>query len=264
MAVYLEKLKGFIADNPNIEFERCDGKVFSYDAVNTASMSDTANSMTINGGQSNFPLAVIDTDRALEFTFASSEFGMDMFAMANASNVVEAEPTYDTLESKLYEVKGGKVEIPYNITAGSVKINGFELDSTDTPASEGKFSVKTESSKTTVTFHTGDFADGEAVRVAYRRVIGNTASVVTVKTTSTTAKGALYAHWPVYSSGTDCTEAAIKGWLHLFIPRVRVTALPGFDNSYKSAATNSVTFTALDPKRADEKMYDLSYEAIGA
>ena len=58
MAVYVEKLKGYIADNPNIEFERCDGKVFSYDEVNTASMNDQSESLTINGGQSNFPLAI--------------------------------------------------------------------------------------------------------------------------------------------------------------------------------------------------------------
>lgn len=116
---------------------------------------------------------------------------------------------------------------------------------------------------TTITFFTGDVAVGDTLRVAYRRRV-NGASVATVKTNSTTAKGSLYAHWPVYSSGTDCTESSIKGWLHLYIPRVRVTALPGFDNSYKSAATNSVTFSAIDPKRADEKMYDLSYEPLGA
>ena len=98
---------------------------------------------------------------------------------------------------------------------------------------------------------------------AYRRRV-NGASVATVKTNSTTAKGSLYAHWPVYSSGTDCTESAIKGWLHLYVPRVRVTALPGFDNSYKSAATNGVTFAAIDPKRADEKMYDIYYEPLDA
>lgn len=46
------------------------------------------------------------------------------------------------------------------------------------------------------------------------------------------------------------------------MPRVRVTALPGFDNSYKSAATNGVTFAAIDPKRADEKMYDIYYEPL--
>ena len=106
-------------------------------------------------------------------------------------------------------------------------------------------------------------AVGDTIRVAYRRRV-NGASLATVKTNSTTAKGSLYAHWPVYSSGTDCTESAIKGWLHLYVPRVRVTALPGFDNSYKSAATNGVTFAAIDPKRADEKMYDIYYEPLDA
>lgn len=264
MAVYVEKLKGYIADNPNIEFERCDGKVFSYDEVNTASMNDQSESLTINGGQSNFPLAIIDTSRTLEFTFDSSAFSLDMFAMANASNIKEGDAACDTLESKLFEVKSNKAEIPYVVTAGSVKINGFELDTADTPSVEGKISVKIEASKATVTFHDGDLADGDTIRIAYRRVIGEKASIVSVTTKSTTAKGALYAHWPVYSSGTDCTEAAIKGWVHLFIPRVRVTALPGFDNSYKSASTHGVTFTALDPKRADEKMFDLSYEAVAA
>ena len=44
MAVYIEKFDGYIADVPNIAFERCDGKVFAYDEVNTASMNNTANS----------------------------------------------------------------------------------------------------------------------------------------------------------------------------------------------------------------------------
>ena len=70
---------------------------------------------------------------------------------------------------------------------------------------------------TTITFFTGDVAVGDTLRVAYRRRV-NGASVATVKTNSTTAKGSLYAHWPVYSSGTDCTESSIKGWLHLYIP----------------------------------------------
>lgn len=43
MAVYIEKYDGYIADNPNLDFERCDGKVFSYYEVNTASMSNTSN-----------------------------------------------------------------------------------------------------------------------------------------------------------------------------------------------------------------------------
>ena len=187
-----------------------------------------------------------------------------MFAMANAVQMVKGDVA--TLESKLYEVTTGlKVTLPYEVQTGSVRINGF---TEATEAAAGKFSVVITTTgdnapNTVITFAENDVAVGDTLRVAYRRRV-NGASVATVKTNSTTAKGALYAHWPVYSSGTDCTESSVKGYLHLFIPRVRVTALPGFDNSYKSAATNAVTFSAIDPKRADEKMYDLYYEPLDA
>lgn len=182
--------------------------------------------------------------------------------MANAVQMKQGDVA--TLESRLYEVKIGlKITLPYEVQEKSVRIGGFDEAET---AAAGKFSVTAatgETPSTEITFFNGDVEIGDTIRVAYRRRV-NGASVATVKTNSTTAKGSLYAHWPVYSSGTDCTESAIKGYLHLYIPRVRVTALPGFDNSYKSAATNGVTFSAIDPKRADEKMYDLYYEPLDA
>ena len=182
-----------------------------------------------------------------------------MFAMANAVQMKQADVA--TLESRLYEVQSGlKITLPFEVQEKSIRINGFEEAA---EAATGKFSVTTtkDTPSTVITFFADDVAAGDTLRVAYRRRV-NSASVATVKTNSTTAKGALYAHWPVYSSGTDCTESAIKGYLHLYIPRVRVTALPGFENSYKSAATNGVTFSAIDPKRADAKMYDLVYEPL--
>lgn len=63
-----------------------------------------------------------------------------------------------------------------------------------------------------------------------------------------------------YSDGTNCADAAIKGYLHLHLYRCRVTALPGFSNSYKQAATNGLTFAAMDPKKGNKAMYDLVYE----
>lgn len=223
-------------------------------------MSATNNSISITGGQGNYPLAFIETDKALEFTFASSEFTLDLFAMSNAVSVKQGDMA--TLESRLYEVGTGlKATIPYETQDSTIRIRGFEKAAA---AAAGKFSVTVVTGptpKTEITFNTGDVAVGDAIRVAYRRRVNN-ASTATVKTNSTTAKGSMYAHWPVYSSGTDCTESAIKGYLHLYIPRVRVTALPGFDNSYKSAGTNSVTFSAIDPKRPDGKMYDLMYEPL--
>ena len=64
MAQYIDQIAGYIADNPNEDFERCDGKVFSYYEVNTANMSATNNTLSINGGQGNYPLAFIETDKA--------------------------------------------------------------------------------------------------------------------------------------------------------------------------------------------------------
>lgn len=261
MAVYVKEQGGYIADNPNIDFERCDGRVFSYDEINTASVSVTKNSVTITGGWGSFPLAYIDTDSSMEITFESSKFTLAMFEMANAVNGADGD--FSTLETKYFDVEAGlKVTIPYEVQTGSVKINGQEEATT---AAAGKFSVAITAAsadtagKAEVTFHEGDVTVGDTIRVSYRRRVVNAHRVV-VKSTSTTAKGALYLHWPVYSSGTDCTEAGVQGYAHMCIPRVRATAVPGFNNSYKSASTNAVTFAAIDPKRADGKMYDLSFE----
>lgn len=150
--------------------------------------------------------------------------------------------------------------------AKSVYIAGLEEGDA---AAAGKYSVKITAAaeetdgSTVITLAEGDATVGDVIRVAYvRRVVD--AQVVTVKTTSTTSKGAVVYRWPIYSSGTDCTEASVKGNLYMSVPRVRVTALPGFDSSYKSASTNSVTFSAMDPQRPDEKLYDLVYEPLAA
>lgn len=64
MAQYIDQIGGYIADVPNLDFQRSDGEVFSYYEVSTASMTNTANNLTITGGQGNYPLAYIETDKA--------------------------------------------------------------------------------------------------------------------------------------------------------------------------------------------------------
>ena len=263
--LYIEKYNGYLADVPNIEFVRCDGTVFAYDELNSASMTAGHNMITITGGQGNFPLAYIDTDSTLEFQFESSQFTAEIFEMANGVSMQEGD--FGILESNRFDVESGlKITIPYEVKEGSVIIRGLTEDTT---AATGKFAVSitaataSTSGKAEVTFASGDVTVGQTVRVAYqRRVVG--AAKVPVKTTSTTAKGSLFAHWPIYSDGTSCADAAVKAILHLYIPRVRVTALPGFSSSYKQAATTGLTFAAMDPKLGSKSMYDLVYEPMNA
>ena len=238
--IYLPKYDGYIVDNPNIDFERCDGTVFSFDEVNTASVTNTSNVITITGGQGRSPLAYIDSDMTSELTFTSSLFTLEMFAMANAEQITEGD--YATLESNLYDVVTGlTVNLPFEVQANSVKILNPRGLAEATTLAAGKYTVAITAAAaktagaTVITFNSGDVTVGQTNRVAYKRRIVN-GQKVTVTTESTTAKGTLYAHWPLYSSGSDCSESSIKGWLHLKMARCRATALPGFDNSYKSAA----------------------------
>lgn len=285
-AAYIEKFDGYIADTPNLDFERCDGKVFSYYEVNSSNFSDTLNFLTITGGQGTSPQAYIPSDRTTEFSFESSQFSIDMFAMANAVEKMDSGD-FGTRETERYDVKiegddpkdttkDGTITLPFEVQAGSVRIRGLEeavkIGETEPTVSAGKFTVtitqyakktgdqtKDTDAQTVIKLKAGDFTPGQAVRVSYvRRVVNGTQIVV--KTTSSTAKGELWAHYPVYSSGVDCTDASIKGWVHMYFPRVRVTALPGFDASYKSAQTNGVTFAAIDSKLSSHKYYDITYE----
>lgn len=188
-----------------------------------------------------------------------------MFELAAATKIVQKDA--GIFETKRMEIGADNtVVLPFECQENSISIYGLEEAD---EAAEGKFKVAITAAtadtagSTTVTFAEGDFAEGDTVRISYRRRVVS-AAVVSAASNATTVKGELNLHWPVYSSGTDCTESSIKGYLHLQVFRVRATALPGFDNSYKSASTNSITFAAIDPKRADGKMYQFVYEPLDA
>ena len=234
--LYIEKYDGYIADVPNIEFIRCDGTVFAYDELTSASMTAGHNMITITGGQGNFPLAYIDTDSTLELTFESAIFQTEIFEMANGVSTVEGD--FGTFESSRYDVEAGlKITLPFEVQEGSVYIRGLEEASS---VATNKYAVAITASgadtagASVITFNSGDVEVGQTIRVGYKRRLVAGAKVP-VLTTSTTAKGELWAHWPLYSDGTSCADASVKGYLHLHLYRCRVTALPGFSNSYKQA-----------------------------
>ena len=275
--IKIDALNGYVADNPKVEFKRCDGRIFSFDEINSASTSATTNNITITGGWSNFPLAYIDTDKTMEITFESSQITMDMFEMAAATDTVLPDEEVEVLDSDLFEVLGTKpeteggtatdlhIDIPYKVVKDSVKIRKFDADKIaytvgDPEEKKGEGDDKdTVIGYTTKITITGAAAIGDTVRVAFKRLLSDVA-VVSEYTTSGSVKGELWLTWPVYSSGVDCNDAAIKGYLHRVFYRVRATASPSLDTSYKTAATTSMTFAAIDPRRADKKISEWIYE----
>lgn len=256
---YIPEVGGYIVDVPVIDFVRCDGTAFHYDEVTTASITNNANNLPITGGQGAFPLAVIDTDKTLELAYESAKFTPEIFAMANATKTRLDDAVI--CEANVFEVETGlTITIPHVTNAAMTRIAGLEYaDATAT----GKFTAVAGEGNTVITFAEGDVVVGDTVLVTYYRIVAD-ATVLDVKTTGTTAKGSVWAHYPIYSDGADCATAAMLGALHIHIYRARVSALPGFSNNYKSASTNGLTFAALDPRRPDKKMFTFIVEKFDA
>lgn len=219
MAIYIPKFKGYMVDVADLIFTRCDGKPFYFDEASQTNFTDTMNSITINGGSSAQPRAMIDTNRETAFTFTSAQFTADMFEMANATKAEDKD--YEAFESEMYTIAKGEgdalvIKLPFEVQPTSVIIVGLEYAET---LAEGKFTVKFTAGsgavgsegyvapETVVTLNAADAAVGDDVRVYYKRRIAN-AHVITVKTNTTTAKGSLHARWNVYSDGQDCTAAS--------------------------------------------------------
>lgn len=259
MPIYSEKYNGFIADVANIDFKRCDGKIYSCKHATATSITPNVNVTEITGGQSQYPIGFIDAGRGLECSFTNAMFDMDMFEIMNTGDAVDGEQSI--LESKSFTVTTGPaITMPFDVDENSVYIRGLEKAAT---AEAGKFTVQTGEGTTTITLFSSDAAVGDDVQVSYLRKVDQAHSVA-VTTTTSSARGEVWMHWPIYTDGKECKESSIKGWLHVHVFRVRVSTPPPIDSSYKTAATFATTFTAIDPGRADGKIYEKIYEEVAA
>lgn len=217
---YIKPINGYVVDVPNATFIRCDGKRFYYNKLASCNFSPTIDPLTITGGQGLYPLAYISAGATAEITMTSAEFRADLFELAHAVTAVSS--TNETIyETKNFDVQSG---LTISLPAGATNIYIPGLEQADVLAA-GKYTV----ADTTVTFNEGDVAVGDTISVSYQKTASGVA--IPVGTDGASAKGTIQLEYPVYSSGTDCSESSRKGTLYLIVYRVRVSAMPGFDTS---------------------------------
>ena len=251
MRTYIPAYKGYITDVPELWFKRRDGKVFHYDQLTAATATPNTNFNEVSAGWSLYPVAYLPGQSTMEFQFTSGQFNADLFAMANAKEFA-ADAAYSVLVTKELDVVNNKATFAGDTVPEDLEIDG--LEKTADAVSEGKFKVSAEGGTITIEFNAGDV--GDTVEVTYSEI--KTANVIKIDN-QTSAVGELLAKWPIYASGDETDAAGIKGHVYLKIYRCRCTAMPGFDTSYKSAATNQVTFSCMDAKRDDGNVYEIAY-----
>ena len=250
MATYVKDFRGYIADVPKAYFTRCDKRRFTFDKLTAATVTPNIDTMDVNAGWSMFPVATLPGQSTFEMTLTTGEFNAELFAMANKQEYVNddfAVPQTEWLKldsSKQLTLKHTPIE-------GTVSIKGMDEAQA---AAAGKFSV--EANK--ITFDESDVTD-DTIEVSYdfnekmeQILIDNKSSAI----------GECVLEYPVYDNGEDCSEAGIQGYYYVRVFRARITTMPGFDASYKSAQTYQFTLTALDAShlRNDDKCYACAYK----
>lgn len=268
---YIPAYKGYVTDVPELWFKRNDGRVFHFDQLTAFNASPNVNFTEVNAGWSLYPVAYLPGQSSMEMQATSGQFNAEIFAMANGQNfktetvklpfteVIELKETQDA-----YVLKTAK-EIITNDPAYPVTIEGMTKAASGTGVPNGQFYVEASATDTDegalgykTTLKIGTFTNAEGVSTAEVTYYMEQDVKKIAIDNKTTAVGELIARWPVYSSGEEGNAGGVKGYIVMDVYRCRITQMPGFDTSYKSAATNSVTFSTVD-HGAHEDAYSIAY-----
>lgn len=220
--------------NKNCWFKRIDGTVYHYNELTQANVTPQVNFTEINAGWSLYPVAYLPAASSLEMQLTSGQFDSSLFALATGEDF-ESDSTYKMPVTEELFVQDAVVTLGTQETPLDVKINGMTV-TTGSPTT-GTYKVTTTGSTTTITFAAGDFANGDPVEVNYYIAKSNAVSVNV--SNDQAAIGEAILKWPVYNGGENVSStafngASIKGYILMRVYRCRVTAMPGFDTSYKS------------------------------
>ena len=228
----------------------------------------------MNAGWSLYPVAYLPGQSTFEMQITSGKFEADLFSMANgvdfAANATYQVPATHHVSPDAY----GEVQLAHVPVKNTIYISGMTQVAYNATLSSGQYKLKTNGdSEDTLVFYMGnpsatppvpaDIPDGTEALVFYEYIDATAREAVIDNRSS--AIGEAIMVWPVYASSDDCSvESSVIGHVYLKAYRVRVTAAPGFDSSYKSANTFAFTLSVMDPKRDNEEAYSIAYVRTAA
>ena len=258
---YIPAYKGYVTDVPELWFKRNDGRIFHFDQLTAFNASPNVNFTEVNAGWSLYPVAYLPGQSTMEMQATSGQFNAELFAMANGQTFSEEEfyipftKAYTVDSSKAITIKEAGIvdDADHPIT-----VEGMEEDKESTGSLQAGYYKVGEISADSCTINFGDLTNDEGITtVDVTFYVKQSVKKIDVDNKST-AVGELIAKWPVYASGEEGNAAGVKGHLIMQVYKCRITQMPGFDTSYKSAATNSVTFSTVDD-RAHKQAYTIAY-----
>jgi len=243
--------QGFIVDAPKalILTSKGDSAVLS---ATSGEISFGGDSITINGGWSAYDLIEIDTTSSIEVALTEAEWKMSNMQLTTGGTVVtgSADQYYF---GDAYIVATDEITIPYEVVTGSVRIAG--LTEVETTLATTNFKVVVGTGSTVITFFASEFVAGSEISPSFKVAV-TASETLTVTTQDAPTSGEVVLQFPVYG---DENGVDIEGYLQILVFKAKIGRANKVGGAYKSASTFDITLRGNDPRRADKKMFEVSY-----
>lgn len=245
-------VRGYIIDAAALIFERADGKTFLMNNGTGGSVSTTKDNITLSNGWISSPQSIIDTTSSDTISYTSNLIDLWMIAGVN-NTAVQKKTSYTVRDGDNYQLMEDEdttlASFIISGTVSNVYIDGFtQMTEAAIDPTTGKFQVIADGDDTKVLLLKSDIDIGDVIPVIYDRVKSK-AYVVELPQSIKAAFGKLTRITPIYSENDESSD--VKAQIRDVFAKVKVTGVPGFDQSYKSESSYTIEFQSVAPKAAN-------------
>lgn len=245
---------GFIIDAPNVLIKNSSG-VSQIVTAKQGEVKFGSDSLAIQGGWSFYDLMDIDTKKSIEVSLQNAQMQMNTIALQNGTTVkTGAKERF--IFGKKYIVKTNKTKLPHIAVTGSVLINGY-TETSETVVATKQFKVTIGESDTDIEFFAGDMVDGTEIEIVYRVSVAD-AEAVEVLASDFGKTAQFIMEYPVYGKN-EADEEDILGYIQINIFKAKLKSEVTIGGQYKNASEFTLNAKGLDPRRADEKVFEINF-----
>jgi hypothetical protein len=210
----------------------------------------TANEEAVSGGDSAYPIAYLPKDKEITISATNATFSMKMLNTTQGATVATgAVEMTEFIEGSI--PSDGLFALDFTPLAGSVAVVGFDEVDDELDLATGKFYVDIAGDQ--VKFDVSD-ADVE-IEGVFKRTSSASAETISVMK-DTLAKPLEFTHRiPIYDENSQ-----IAGQGQLIVYKCKANGGFEFNLQPQTAYAPKVELKALDPKRADKKLWDFTID----
>ncbi|WDV47045.1 hypothetical protein PV797_04915 [Clostridiaceae bacterium M8S5] len=216
-------------------------------AINFASEEEA-----VTGGDSPYPITYFAKDKSITLSATNALFDLKLLNVTQGATVT-------TGAIRMTEFIEADVPAELTITlenspiAETTVLEGFEAANDEASLAEGKYFVDT--TKKQIKFHSS--ASGKSVNGIYERESAATAETISILK-DTLAKPFTFVHRiPIYNDNSQ-----IIGQGQLTVYKCKASGAFEYNLQPQTAYAPKIELKALDPKRADKKLWDFTIETV--